>query len=88
MHEDALGEHLGSLEGSQLPYDAPRLLGSVLEFLWEDPCCAPLDVAETVMHDLVLDFSFGEDDTPAIPNLWCLEKTRTLARLRVQASQD
>lgn len=82
--EDAFDEQLGGLESPQLAYDAPRFLGSLLDVIFEDQFC--LHEAETVGHDSVL--GCLDEDRPVVPNLWCLEKTRTVARPQVQASLD
>jgi len=72
--EGALGEQLDAM---LLP-DAPRLLGSLMEVISEDPCPPGVDNVKTVVRSTAPGF-LDEEDRPVVPNLWCLEQTKVLA---------
>jgi len=68
--EGAFGEQLDAM----LLYDAPRLLGSLMEVMFEDFCPPGIDNVKTLVRSTVPGF-LDEEDRPAVPNLWCLEQT-------------
>lgn len=59
-----------------------------MEVLFEDSRPTLFNNGKPVVHHTVSGFFDDEEDTPVVPNLWCLENQKAFVLFQAQAALD